>query len=266
MPFPFAAECDLVGGRRHVEFQVAAHLDRLCAQSGQALGIPRRLRGHPAEGHESRLHEGRKPAVSARRANRQAGVGEDHRHLVALGAGQQVWPDLGLHQDAKNRGKMAKKTIDRSRVIVGQIGPDDLVAIDLQPGLAAGRRHAGEQDAMIRPALAQTVDQRLGGARLADRDGMYPDQFFRPDRAIEAIALAEIAQVFRLFSAAPEQAQPDQRCQQIKQQRIEKARHQDRADCNSASTAAAGGLWSRPPRLRWKPVPRTPVRPGSVAV
>ena len=47
---------------------------------------------------------------------------------------------------------MAKKAVDRNRHVVGQVGLSDALTIDLQPGGAAGWRHAGQQDAVIRPA------------------------------------------------------------------------------------------------------------------
>ena len=137
---------------------------------------------------------------------------------------------------------MAEETGDRPRIIVGQVSLDDLIAVDLLPGVAAGRRHAGEQDAMLRPARLQAFDQRLGGACFTDRDGVHPDQFFRRGLAIETIALPEMLEVFRLLAAAPEQAEPDQRRNQVKQQRIEETRHQPSASCNSASTAAGVGI------------------------
>ena len=127
---------------------------------------------------------------------------------------------------------MAEETGDRPRIIVGQVSLDDLIAVDLLPGVAAGRRHAGQQDTMIRP----------GGACFTDRDGVHPDQFFRRGLAIETIALPEMLEVFRLLAAAPEQAEPDQRRNQVKQQRIEETRHQPSASCNSASTAAGVGI------------------------
>ena len=137
---------------------------------------------------------------------------------------------------------MAEETGDRPRIIVGQVSLDDLIAVDLLPGVAAGRRHAGEQDAMLRPARLQAFDQGLGSARFPNRDGMHPDQLARHRLAVKTIALAKVVQILGLLAATPQQAQPDQRRDQVKQQRIEETRHQPSASCNSASTAAGVGI------------------------
>lgn len=83
--------------------------------------------------------------------------------------------------------------------------------MDIATGGATGRGHAGEQDAAVRVAIQQRFDQGLDGSRLADRDGVYPDQ--RAVRAWrkEAVAFAEMMQVVGLTASPPEQAQPDQR-------------------------------------------------------
>jgi hypothetical protein len=99
------------------------------------------------------------------------------------------------------------------------------------------------------PASQQAVDQRRA-AGFANRNGMYPDQFFRRCLRIKTVALAKMVQILRLLAATPQQAQPDQWRDEIEKQRVGEARHQASTACNSPSTASAAGIWALPPRLR----------------
>ena len=63
---------------------------------------------------------------------------------------------------------MPEKAVDRIRVVVRKVSLDHAVTVNLAPRLAAGRCHAGQQDAVIGPGPLQGFDERLRRARLAD--------------------------------------------------------------------------------------------------
>ena len=67
----------------------------------------------------------------------------------------QVRPDFRFHQQPDARLEVIEKARAGVGQVVGQIGLNHTVAIDLRAGIATGRRHAGQQDTMIRPARQQ---------------------------------------------------------------------------------------------------------------
>ena len=105
-------------------------------------------------------------------------------------------------------------------------------------GAAAGGGAMGEQDASAGSRCAQGVEQRRGGAGLAERDRMHPDRPRHHRLAIEAEPLPGRAGVGRLAPAAPLHAQQVQRRDQAQQQRIGGARH---AATGSAAHGAFDG-------------------------
>ena len=153
-----------------------------------------------------------------------ARVGEQDRDAARRRDGEQVRPDLGFHQHADRRIGVAQEAAHRAGHVERQ--PELRVACAQQglAGGAAGGGAMGEQDASAGPRRAQGVEQRRGGARLAERDRVHPDRPRRHRLAIEAEPLAERARVDRLAPAAPLHAQHVQRRDQAQQQRIGGAR------------------------------------------
>src|SRR3989304_849588 len=70
---------------------------------------------------------------------------------------------------------------------------------------------------MIGIALGDLMHQRHGGAHLADRHRVYPDQAFGSDRFDEAEALRNAPPVIRVAQAAPREPQQQHRQQQTQE-------------------------------------------------
>ena len=142
----------------------------------------------------------------------------------AAALGEQVRPDLGFHQHADRRIGVAQEAADRAGHVERQPGLRVAVAQQRLAGGAAGRGAVREEDANAGSRRAQGVEQRRGGARLAERDRVHPDRAGRDRPAVEAEALAERARVERLAPAAPLHAQQIERRDPAQQQRVGGAR------------------------------------------
>jgi hypothetical protein len=155
-------------------------------------------------------------------------------------AGDQVRPDLGLHQDADARREMAQEAPHHEAGVVGQdrTGPR--------------ARRAGEQRAPVaRPVgvmwvsrmrlvgirRQQRLDQRLGGARFAHRHRVHHDgrAVFQQAAGRRSPGARPGGAVARFLAPAPPQAAQHQRQRQPPQPASTACVHQD------APAGARGG-------------------------
>ena len=123
---------------------------------------------------------------------------------------------------------MRKKACAGIRQVVGQVGLVQAwseLGDQLRADGAAGGRHVGEQQTVLRIVGEQRLDQRFGGAGFANGDDVQPEQ--RADRAcrIASVALGQMMQVFRLPTGSPEQAEPYERLGEVEAQGVDEAAH-----------------------------------------
>ncbi len=95
---------------------------------------------------------------------------------AGCGAAQQVGPDLGFHDHADRGPVVAQEAPHRTGRVVGQPALRVAVAQQRRAGLAPGGRAMRQQQPQPRALRAQRVDQRRGGAGLAQRHGMQPQR------------------------------------------------------------------------------------------
>ncbi len=109
-PRPAAREQVRIG--REVVLQVAddAHVAHARVAQARRVGIGLRERG--GEARECRPQQRIDARAAAPAARAQARVGEQHRHAAPGGGGEQVGPDLGLHQHAGGRRDAMQESID----------------------------------------------------------------------------------------------------------------------------------------------------------
>ena len=214
----------------------------------QAGGVLFRLGGDGGQAPQCATRQVGKAGVAPRRFLRQACVRQQQGDALFPADVHQIRPDLGFHDDAHDRPEVLEEAPHGKGVVVGQVGAQHAVAERVRRSLAAGRRHVREQNPVARVACLQCGHQRQRGARLADRDGMQPDQRLRRREIVAAEAFADVAQIFRLTAAAQEQVQPHIRQQEQQRQVVEESRHHSSPVAASMTCPAEGGAPS-PPRL-----------------
>ena len=170
---------------------------------------------------------------------------------------EEVRPELGLHQDAKPRPVILEEALNRLRQVVGQVSREHRLAVEVLQRLAAGRGGAGHEDGMLGKGARERAHERLGGARLAHRDGVDPDELLRPIALVAAEALGNGLAVERLRAPAPPQPQQHERQRKTQKQRVE------RSHCSARSTSAALGGRPGAPKLVACGDPYSPVSAGS---
>ena len=108
--------------------------------------------------------------------------------------------------------KWPEKSAHREWQIVGQPRLRDSVAEQRAPGLPSGRSHVRQENLRARIGALQLFDQRQGGARFADGDGVHPQQrSIDRGAGVAAEALPDSEPVPRLFFPAPPQTQGQER-------------------------------------------------------
>ena len=143
--------------------------------------------------------------VTTRRFFRKTRIDEQQRYALVLAGSDEVRPQLGFHDDAKLRTKVAQKGLHCPGRVIRQIGAGHRVAEQRFRRGPAGRSHLREQDAIARIAQPQGSDQRLGGARFANRNSVNPErrQTRRGlDGTVAAKTLAPVLQVVLLSPCA----------------------------------------------------------------
>ncbi len=258
--------------RREVELQVADHLHTPGADLTHPLGVRRRLRQHEREVAGRLAHQVRRALRLGERLLRQPCIDQHHRHALLARDGEQVRPGLGFHPDADHRPERAQEAPHGERQVVRQV---DLrhsarpLLHDRSSGLAAGRRHVGQQQTVPRIRVQQRRDQRFGGARLADRHGVHPEERTCDGTRIArpAEALAPVSAVLGLLARAPQQVERRERRREPDERRVAEAGRAHVAPAitrSIASIACAAGVGTpAPPRLATGPSPTSPTRPGS---
>ena len=226
------------GGRGDVELDVAGHRHPAGAELGEARGVGRGLRADRGERLHGQRGQRRQPRVAAGGAIGQARVGQHHRDTAAAAGGEQVGPQLGLHDHAEHRPEVTQEGVGEAADVIGQIGAQHarLVREQRARGVAAGGGHVGEQHAVLGPAREQGAHQRFGGARLAHRHGMHPDHRQRRTHPVAPEALADVPQVGGLAARPPQQAKQHQGQGENPQQGVGQAgQHLDGASRDRAS-------------------------------
>ena len=169
-----------------------------------------------------RISESRRRPLRALRLA-QACVGEHHRHAVAHRLIDQVGPHLGFHQHTDGGLVAPQEAAHRAGRVVRQPALMVAFAPPGAAGIAPGGGAVGEQQSHAGTQLAQRLDQRAGGARLAERHRVHPHGTRLGGRP-EAQALAPGSPVPRLAASAPPQAHEHQRQRQAQHQRPQRAR------------------------------------------
>jgi hypothetical protein len=125
------------------------------------------------------VRSGLQRRIAPLRARRQAGVDQCHRQTPSAGRVDQVWPQLGFHQEPDLRPEVIEKTPSGIRQVVGQVSlrqPFRDAASNSRPVARPVGVMCVSSRACVRIALEQRGDQRLGGTRFADRNRVQPDQ------------------------------------------------------------------------------------------
>jgi Arc/MetJ family transcription regulator len=196
--------------------------------------------------------------IAALRARRQAGIDQRQRASCAFAAAIRLGhSSVSISRPIRGRKCSRKRPQAPAGRRAGRpaIRRSGLVISSRAVG-AAGRRHVREQH-VCSGRREQRLDQRFGGARFADRDGVQPEQRHPRSAWVEAVALADVLQVLRLLACAPEQPHPDQRHCQIEEQRIEQ-RIIAQPCSAAASTAAGSGVCARAAEIAEEPVAKDP--------
>jgi hypothetical protein len=118
---------------------------------------------------------------------------------------------------------MRKEPAHCERRIVGEPCLQNAVAEEIASRGAACRGHVRDEDRRAGIRSAKALDERRGGARLAERDGMHPQDSRRRDAAITSVTLADRLAIPGLAPPPPREAQRGERRGRIPQQRIEAA-------------------------------------------
>ena len=98
-----------------VELDVAGVADRrgIGAERHEPLCVFRRLRGDPLDVADQSARDAWNALVASKRARREPGVGEQDRDPLAPALGQQIGPQLGLHDDHRHGQHAPQKTPHR---------------------------------------------------------------------------------------------------------------------------------------------------------
>lgn len=163
-----------LGRCRHVELQIAEHRDVARAERSQALRVGGALREHAREAAEHVARGGAEFRRAPERARRHPRVRQHERHVGAAAFVNERRPDLGLHHEPERRPPCAQEAPHGARQIVRQVAARHALAEDLLARRAAARRHVREQHVRVGARAQQRIDERLRGARLADRHRMHP--------------------------------------------------------------------------------------------
>jgi len=118
-PFASGRHFGVVG--RDIELEVAGHLDVARAEGAQACGVGGALRADRANCAKGRPRQSFPATIARGRGSREARIGEQNRHRIHRAAGDQVRPDLGLHEDREPRPEVFEEPLHRPRKVVGQV-------------------------------------------------------------------------------------------------------------------------------------------------
>ncbi len=174
------------------------------------------------------------PPPTFEAALRQPRVRQHHRHRCAPCAACSRLGQTSVSMITPTAGaKRLHEAARGARRVEGQPGLHITFVQQLAAGLDAGGGAAGQHQAHAGHALAQRLDQRLGGARFAHRHRVHPHvrTLLRRPRQLAPIktkALADALAVRRLLAARAPQAQHVHRRQRAQHQRIERVRQAGR--------------------------------------
>ena len=122
----------------------------------------------------------------------QARVGEHHRHAARPAAARSRLGQISVSISTPTAGATWRR---KRRTAPGVSNGSQAWRSPARSSAcargAAGRGAVGEQQAHAGPVRAQRLDQRRGGARLAERDRMHPERPRRHGSLVEAEALAD---------------------------------------------------------------------------
>ena len=195
----------------------------------EALGVGLAL-GRDHDAVRERLAKQRDHApVLADRARRDARARKHERHAAAPAFAVQVRPQLGLEDHRELRLHAVEEAPDRPRQVERHVAQVHAVAEQQPCAGGAGRRDGGEQDAVLRVALLELRDQRLGRLHFPDRHGVDPDRG-PGDGGPQAEALAEPLAVARIAQAAPQLHQDGDGRREVDEDVIEVV-HRPHASC-----------------------------------
>ncbi|KAG1443641.1 hypothetical protein G6F57_018043 [Rhizopus arrhizus] len=174
---PRPARLHLRRRQGQIEFQIARDDGRGGPRLRQPACVFGSLCQHQVQAGQRFAHHAAHPARLAQRRGREPGADQRHRHARAPGRRQQVGPDLAFDQQAAPGAIAIHEATRRTGKVVGQ---PRLAQLSASNGLgkqalalgAAGRGHVGQQHGQA--AVKQRLQQWLGGAGLAQADGMHP--------------------------------------------------------------------------------------------
>lgn len=207
----------------HVELDVAHHAHARRAKAAEARCIGLALRGDLAAVRQGHGGEAAQLRIAAEGVRRQPRVDHEQRQPTPRQRMEQVGPQFGFHHHDLPRLHPVEEARHHARQVVGRIAVQHALAELRAHASRACRRSGGDQHAALAVPVDQRMDQRHRGQRLADRHRMHPDRDRLARGGDEAEALAPAIPVVAQFEAAPEQAQQDQRCEQVEQQGVERS-------------------------------------------
>jgi hypothetical protein len=199
--FQVTAHPGLVRQRRGGELQVSRTSGFRRAEPAEALPILRRLGQDQREALQQAADQRPEAAPGTKGAGRHAAVDQNQLDAAAPRGGQQIGPELGLHDQAQVGSPVLEKPFHRRGLVDRRELMDHPGRQTLVHEPCRGNRPRGQQELEIGPTRPQGLDQGQGGDRLAHAGGMKPDQAAGGPRASgpsEAFLHA-----LRILAAAP---------------------------------------------------------------
>ncbi|MNH96986.1 hypothetical protein D3C73_496710 [compost metagenome] len=229
LPAQFAGTLQQLRVDGQVELDRTRHLDGFStrAQVTEALGLGFGLHREQAHLGEHRPGQFAEAAVTLGRALGQPRIGQRHGN-PALGALMNVvGPQLGFHDHRQFWPDPIKKTLCRTRQVIGQIAVLDARLIGEQrvDALRAGRGHAGYGNRQVWITLQQGANHRRSGNALAHRHRVHPDATRFHRRHPIGETLANALGIRRRLARTQPQPNRHQWQPQIKQRGVESSIH-----------------------------------------
>ncbi len=195
---------------------------RTCAQLPKTLSLSLSLHREPAHFFQHRPGQLGKPCITPRRSLGQPRIGQSNRNAAPGTLMNMVRPQLGLHNHAKHRSHMIKKTPRRPWQIIGQVAMLNarLVGEHRLDTLRTGGRHAGDRDRQLWISGEQRTNHRRSSNAFTHRHCMHPDAARLHDWQAQRETLTDSLAIGRCLACSQPQSNGHQWQADMKQQGI----------------------------------------------